>query len=182
MFNKLIRVTILLLLGAMIGAAAPNRASAWQTDIPLDQALVLAVRPAFEPLVKIVRELATELPRVVGYGLDYAFANVIKNAYDAMPSGGTLTISTRQQNGEMMIRFTDTGCGIPEQVRGRIFEPFFTTKPIGKGTGLGLAICKEIVDRSEGRVEIESAVGQGTSVIIALPIGRSKRSSTEETG
>lgn len=160
--------------------AAIRRPHLTDINVAIDQALVLAVRPAFEPSVRIERALTPDLPRVVGYGLDYAFANVIKNAYDAMPSGGTLKILTHQQNGEVRVQFADTGCGIPDQVRSRLFEPFFTTKPIGKGTGLGLAICKEIIERSEGRIEIESAIGQGTTVTIALPIGR-KRAPSEGT-
>ncbi len=158
--------------------AAIRRPHLTDVNVALDQALALSARPAFEPSVAVVRELAGDLPRVVGYGLDYAFANIIKNAYDAMPTGGTLTIVAQQRNGEMFVKFTDTGCGIPEHVRGRLFEPFFSTKPIGKGTGLGLSICKEIVERSEGRVEMESAVGMGTTVTIVLPVGR-KRPSTE---
>ncbi len=161
--------------------AAVRRPHVTDINVAIDQALVLAVRPAFEPSVTIVRQLGDGLPRVVGYGLDYAFANIIKNAYDAMPVGGKLTITTQQQDGEVRVSFVDSGCGIPDHVRGRLFEPFFTTKPIGKGTGLGLAICKEIVERSEGRIEVQSTVGVGTTITIVLPIGR-RRASTEAIG
>jgi K+-sensing histidine kinase KdpD len=96
------------------------------------------------------------------------FYNLAGNAADAMPEHGTLTVRTAQCNGSVIIEFTDTGTGIPEEIRSRIFEPFFTH---GKkhGTGLGLSIVKKIVDDHNGRLEVDSAVNRGTTIRILLP-------------
>ena len=95
--------------------------------------------------------------------------NMIFNAVDAMPEGGTLTLSAKEQGGEVVISVGDTGTGMSEEVRQRIFDPFFTTK--GKaGLGLGLAVSYGIIRRHEGRVEVSSESGRGTTFRIALPV------------
>jgi signal transduction histidine kinase/CRP-like cAMP-binding protein len=98
------------------------------------------------------------------------FYNLAGNAADAMKEGGTLTVHTARNNGRLLIEFSDTGSGIPEEIRGKIFEPFFTH---GKkhGTGLGLAIVKKIVEDHHGKLEIESEVNKGTTIRILLPGG-----------
>jgi sensor domain CHASE-containing protein/nitrogen-specific signal transduction histidine kinase len=96
------------------------------------------------------------------------FSNLIKNAFDAMPQGGTLIINGKIIGRDLEISFTDTGTGIPLEVLAKIWTPFFTTK--SKGLGLGLAICKRIVEAHEGRIFIESTVGKGTTFKIMLPI------------
>jgi two-component system, cell cycle sensor histidine kinase and response regulator CckA len=95
--------------------------------------------------------------------------NLTVNARDAMPRGGTLALATRAIRGEVMLSITDTGCGMTADVKARAFEPFFTTKGVGKGTGLGLSVVHGIVQTAGGRIEIESAVGAGTSFRIYLP-------------
>jgi two-component system, LuxR family, sensor kinase FixL len=101
--------------------------------------------------------------------------NLFTNAADAMPQGGRLT--PRVRPGELpparpavVIEVADTGAGIPPEHLPRVFDPFFTTKEEGKGTGLGLAICKRIVEQHHGALEIESEVGRGTTVRVALPV------------
>ena len=108
------------------------------------------------------------LPR----GMFQVFGNLARNAVDAMPRGGTLRVSLSESNGRHHIDFTDTGTGIPDEIRDRIFEPFFTTKEVGKGTGLGLPICQRIVERLGGALSIESEIGHGTTVRIDLPTRR----------
>ena len=97
------------------------------------------------------------------------FYNIASNARDAMPNGGSLTVSTRRDNGFVRVDFRDTGTGMPEEVKKRIFEPFMT---YGKkhGTGLGMAIVKKVIDDHKGKIEIDSEMGKGTTISISLPI------------
>ncbi len=98
--------------------------------------------------------------------------NLINNALDAMEkTGGTLDITTRYDNGRVIVDVADTGEGIPQALLQRIFDPFFTTKPVGKGTGLGLSICYGIVRKLGGDITVNSAVGVGTTFHIHLPAG-----------
>ena len=94
--------------------------------------------------------------------------NLIFNAVDAMPRGGTITIRTRRHEMGARLEVTDTGIGMPEEVRSRCLEPFFSTKG-DKGTGLGLSMVFGIVKRHSGQLDIESAVGQGTTFSIYIP-------------
>jgi two-component system NtrC family sensor kinase len=103
--------------------------------------------------------------------LEQVFINILSNSLEAMPEGGRLVISSSEKNGLIEVRFSDTGTGIAEEDLDRIFDPFFTTKEIGKGTGLGLSICYGIVKQHGGDIEISSAKGRGTMVVVTLPIG-----------
>ncbi len=96
------------------------------------------------------------------------FYNIASNAKDAMPNGGTLTVTSQQENGFVRVDFTDTGVGMPEEVKKRIFEPFVTH---GKkhGTGLGMAIVKKVIDDHKGKIQIDSAEGKGTTISVYLP-------------
>jgi signal transduction histidine kinase len=107
--------------------------------------------------------------------LESAILNIAVNARDAMPDGGTLTLRTTEGDAlddgrrAVCIAVTDTGTGIEEQALGRVFEPFFTTKSVGKGTGLGLSQVYGFAAQTGGDVQVESAVGRGTTVTLILP-------------
>ena len=96
------------------------------------------------------------------------FVNLIQNAFDAMPGGGALTIMSKESNGNLEIRFRDTGVGMTEEIMEKIWGPFFTTK--AKGMGFGLAICRRIVEAHRGSISVESTVRKGTTFTITLPI------------
>ena len=98
------------------------------------------------------------------------FINIIINAIDAMPKGGTLKIMTRREDGRIEIKFVDTGHGIIKEHLDQVFDPFFTTKEAGKGTGLGLAVTYGIIERHNGMIDVESEVGKGTTFVIKLPV------------
>ncbi|MEE8473260.1 MAG: ATP-binding protein, partial [Dehalococcoidia bacterium] len=97
-----------------------------------------------------------------------AFANIISNAIQSMSGDGELNISTDVGDGHAWVRFTDTGCGIPEENLDRIFEPLFTTK--SKGIGLGLAITGRLIEQNGGTMEVASEVEKGTTFSIGLPL------------
>jgi len=124
--------------------------------------------------VVITTSLEPELGHIridPGY-LVQVLMNLAVNARDAMPRGGTLTITTRnvEATREVMISVTDTGCGMSPEVKARVFEPLFTTKGQGKGTGLGLSVVRGIIDQAGGRIEIASEVDVGTTLRIYLPV------------
>jgi two-component system cell cycle sensor histidine kinase/response regulator CckA len=110
------------------------------------------------------------------YRIEQALVNLVVNASDAMPDGGTLTIATSNPiapdgaEHAVALVVADTGIGMPADVRRRIFEPFFTTKPEGSGTGLGLSTAYGVVRNCGGTIAVESELGVGTSFVITLPI------------
>ena len=101
--------------------------------------------------------------------LNQVVMNILGNAADAMPGGGTIRVETRSTPETDVIRISDSGPGIPEDLREKIFEPFFTTKPVGAGTGLGLAIAYSVVQAHSGSLAVEAAPGGGASFVIGIP-------------
>jgi signal transduction histidine kinase len=95
--------------------------------------------------------------------------NLLLNAEDAMPEGGTLTIQANLDGESVCIDIIDTGCGIPDDVQAKLFKPFYTTKP--DGNGLGLATARKIVAAHGGTLTLQSEPGRGTKVSVRLPIG-----------
>lgn len=138
------------------------------TQLIEDGLLLVQHRAKFQQ-IRVVKELDRSIPPVLDGGLQHAIVNLVKNAFDAMPRGGTLTLSTRADKSDVVIEVEDTGSGIPESIRTRIFEPFFSTKPIHQGNGLGLVIAKEVVERSGGTIEFSSQPGVGTTFRIRVP-------------
>ena len=146
-------------------------------------------RPA---LAGLARLLERTLPRDIGLRVDLddplphihaapgqleqVVLNLVTNARDAMPAGGTVTLRGRSAGepgaaARLEVVVSDDGPGMPEQVRARLFQPFFTTKPPGKGTGLGLATCQGIVRQLGGSIAVDSAPGRGSTFTVSLPAG-----------
>jgi signal transduction histidine kinase len=106
--------------------------------------------------------------------LNQVFMNILLNAGHAVGERGTISLSSGVEEENAWIDFADNGSGIPPETLQRIFDPFFTTKPVGKGTGLGLSISYGIVAKHQGRIEVDSKVGEGTRFRIVLPIRQPK--------
>ena len=106
--------------------------------------------------------------------LNQVYMNMLLNAGHAIGERGNITVSTGAVGDEVWIEFKDNGSGISPELRQRIFDPFFTTKPVGSGTGLGLSISYGIVNKHHGRIELESAVGEGSCFRIVLPVRQPK--------
>ncbi len=135
----------------------------------LEEAVKVMSEKAAASGVAIVCTLNENVPSIRGTNLFQVFCNLIKNAIDAMPEGGTLTLRTQVGREEVIIAVEDTGIGLPEETD-RLFEPFFTTKAPGKGTGLGLAICKDIVEKYNGTIRAERRPKGGSVFTINLPL------------
>ncbi len=131
---------------------------------------LLSVHP-FPSHVHLVKSLDPANP-IVSIDLDemrQAVRNLVGNAVEVMPNGGTLKVSTELvEQSWVRVSVADSGTGIPPEVLDKIFAPFFTTK--ARGTGLGLAVVRKVIDRHQGRVEVESAVGRGTTFKLYLPL------------
>jgi signal transduction histidine kinase len=117
-------------------------------------------------------ELADEDPviRADHFQMEQLFLNLILNAVQAMPGGGTLTLRTRIRVGKVEVEVEDTGTGVPEELQDRIFEPFFTTREVGEGTGLGLAVSYTIVQGHGGTIDVHSWPGEGTVFRLTFPL------------
>ncbi len=118
------------------------------------------------------RELHVRLA-MPGRELIQILLNLLMNARDAMPDGGSVTIAAETHEGRVALRISDTGIGIPDELLPRIFTPFFTTKG-GKGTGLGLTVAESLVRQRHGHIEVRSRVGEGTTFILELPLAADK--------
>jgi signal transduction histidine kinase len=125
--------------------------------------------------VTIDAHLSPVLPllRIDARYIKQALLNLIKNAVAAMPGGGVLRIESLRSGDEVLVRIADTGTGIPDEIMDKIFEPYFTTKPFG--TGLGLTIVFKIVKEHFGDISVNSRVGEGTTVTLALPVPQKEK-------
>lgn len=121
--------------------------------------------------IHVIRDYQ-DIPEIWGYPdeLIQVWTNLIHNAIQAMESGGTLTITTHQEENGIQVTIKDTGAGIPPEVQSKIFDAFFTTKSAGEGSGLGLHICQKIIDKHQGYMRVNSQPGD-TIFYIGLPVG-----------
>ncbi|MCC6387266.1 MAG: PAS domain S-box protein [Dehalococcoidia bacterium] len=174
---------------AEVQAAAARAASLTRQLLAFSRLEVVEARPV--DIDAVVVDTEKMLRRVIGENIDLVtrlgsggrrvvtdpgqvvqvVMNLALNARDAMPAGGTLEIDTRidAANGEVVLRVTDTGVGMPPDVVARIFDPFFTTKGVGHGTGMGLAVVDGIVRRAGGAIEVVSTPGEGTTFTVRMP-------------
>jgi len=120
--------------------------------------------------IKMIRNFAAQLPMIPidEKQIQEVLLNIIKNAAEAMPEGGVITMATSQEGPFLRIDIADTGMGIPKEAMEKLFTPFFTTKD--KGTGLGLPVCYGLVRAHGGDLEFNSVVGKGTTAAIYLPL------------
>jgi signal transduction histidine kinase len=136
----------------------------------IDKTLELVHYHLRKQSIAVVREFADELPMIQAdrQHLLQLFLNLITNAGDAMPQGGTLTIRVSAED-NVTVEIIDTGAGIAPKDLPKVIKPFFTTKPNGQGTGLGLPICQRIAKEHGGKLYIASELGKGTTVRVVLP-------------
>jgi two-component system NtrC family sensor kinase len=158
--------------------ARPKDPEMLQLDINaiVEKSLYIIEGQALFQNIKIEKELAPDLPKIVGDSaqLQQVFMNIILNAAEAMNGDGTLTLRTQLNGNDKFIDigFIDTGHGISEEDKKRLFEPFFTTKEVGKGTGLGLAISYSIIQKHLGTINVASEKGKGSVFTVKLPVNR----------
>jgi PAS domain S-box-containing protein len=157
-------------------AAVSERAPV-NVNVVIGEVLALLEHQFAQHSIKVRRELSDESLTVLGmeHKLQQVFLNLFLNARDAMPKGGWLSVTTRQDDGRVVAEVSDTGSGIPNEYLSRIYDPFFTTKTLGQGTGLGLSITYGIVREHEGSIDCESGIGQGTRFILSFPPVRAER-------
>jgi signal transduction histidine kinase len=141
----------------------------------LQRTLVFLGKQLKQGNVEIDLALADPLPVIRGnpMQLQQVFTNLILNAAQAMPDGGRLSIRSVHEANTIIASVSDTGKGVPPELRHRIFDPFFTTKPVGEGTGLGLSVSYGIVRRHGGEIRVESEEGKGATFSVVLPVAAS---------
>jgi signal transduction histidine kinase len=143
-----------------------------ETDLhrDLDMTLML-LRNQYKDRIEIHKEYG-ELPTVTCFSsqLNQVFMNLLHNAIQAIAGKGDIWVRTRADGDRVVVEIRDNGVGIPKENMPKIFDPFFTSKEVGKGTGLGLSITYGIVERHEGKIEVTSEVGQGTTFRVTLPL------------
>ena len=162
----------------LLNFARQNKVTMAETDIrELVAGVLRGVQIPLRIKVEVTHEDEAQLAEMDGDQVAQVLINLVGNAVAAMPEEGTLTIETRNRQGQVRFIVRDTGVGIPPENRGKIFTPFFTTKQAGGGTGLGLAVSYGIVKMHRGDIKVESntdpSIGPtGTSFTVTLPAGR----------
>lgn len=139
----------------------------------VEQVLGLSAATFITQNVTVVRNLAPQLAPITGdpSQLQQVIINLVTNACQAMAeTGGTLTVRTRTAGDAVRLEISDTGPGVPAELRARIFDPFFTTKPAGVGTGLGLSVVHGIVAAHDGRVWLDERTERGARFVVELPV------------
>ena len=128
--------------------------------------------PQLSKDIRVIQKLASDIPDIDcdAASLGQVFHHLLLNAADAISGGGTILFKTSSLAGKLMIEVRDTGSGIAESVLPNVFDAFYTTKEVGKGKGLGLTVCHHVINVHQGEIRIKSKPGQGTLVLVILPI------------
>jgi two-component system NtrC family sensor kinase len=147
----------------------------------IDEVLEIMIYDLRTSNIKIVRDFAPRLPPIMAdpHQLQQVFVNIVGNARQAIQAfrpDGMITVRTREEGGWIRIELIDNGPGIKPENLSRVFDPFFTTKAVGKGTGLGLSLVYGIVKEHGGRIRVESALGNGATFVIELPVAAGEAS------
>ncbi|MCD6298031.1 MAG: two-component sensor histidine kinase [Deltaproteobacteria bacterium] len=153
-------------------------------DDLIEELVALSSQKAKYANVTINTDIQPDLPalKVSQTELQQVILNLINNALDAMDKkGGTLNISSQEEDNFIVVGVEDNGPGIPEANIARIFDPFFTTKPVGKGTGLGLSICYGIIKKMGGEIEVRSTLGEGTTFRVSIPLPEDKETKSKDS-
>ena len=162
------------LLRKMLSFSKPDQEEKQAVDLNtlIDEILLLHEKQLHENDIKIKTSFATELPLIMASKnqLRQVFLNMVANARDAMPEGGTLSVKTVSDKETVKIEINDTGIGIKEEHLKRIFDSFFTTKDSVKGVGLGLSVCYGFIKDHGGDIQVKSEVDKGTTFTITFPI------------
>lgn len=138
----------------------------------IDESLEIIHNQLILSNITVSKKLSEGLKSVTGIKkeFDQIFLNFFVNAFHAMkPDGGELNIESGNDNGNVVVSISDTGCGMTPEVMDKIFDPFFTTKDVGSGTGLGLSIVYEIIQNHKGTIDVKSKVNKGTTFILKFP-------------
>jgi PAS domain S-box-containing protein len=170
--SEIVRLSVML--KNMLTFSRPEEEARKDVDMNnfLEGILMLLEKQLKEEDIRLVTEYDEKLPvvKVSPNQMRQVLLNIVKNAIEAMPRGGTLTISTRKENGRLRILVRDTGIGMSEQIKQKIFDAFFTTKEQVRGVGLGLSVCYGIVQDHGGEIQVESVPEKGSTFLIILPI------------
>jgi len=147
-------------------------------DQLLDRVLLIFKEEANNKGLDLIREYDTNLPEALidADQMQQVFSNIIRNAIQASPSEGKVTVRASVHDENLLVAVNDSGPGIPQDVRQKMFEPFFTTKT--HGTGLGLALAQKLVEGHGGRVDVESLPGNGATFTVVLPLDNNRNTNT----
>jgi two-component system NtrC family sensor kinase len=162
------------LLRKMLSFSKPEQEEKQAVDINtvLDEILLLHEKQLQENDIKIKTSFSEEIPQINASKdqLRQVFLNLVANGRDAMPDGGTLSVTTAADNENVRIEIADTGIGIKEEYLKKIFDSFFTTKDSVKGVGLGLSVCYGFIKDHDGDIQVKSKLDSGTTFVITFPI------------
>ena len=174
------------LLRKMLSFSKPDQEERHPVDINpvLDEILLLHEKQLKENDINIAATYAKELGLIKASKnqLRQVFLNMVANARDAMPNGGTLSVTTSGDNDNVLVEIADTGTGIKKEHLDKIFDSFFTTKGEVKGVGLGLSVCYGFIEDHGGNIEVKSQVGEGTTFTISLPVHNEVDSEKADAG